>query len=65
MCVKLFLLKDVTITNVTIREAIQKKNLLLFGFFQFRLDPPSVFWNPLRNFFLNLIFFKFLNMFGF
>ena len=23
-----------------LREAIQRKNLLLFGFFQFRLDPP-------------------------
>ena len=49
-----------------IREAIQKKNLLLFGFFQFRLDPPPVFWNPSRNFFQNLILYelKFLKVFG-
>ena len=38
----------------TLREAIQKKNLFLFGFFQFGLDPPPrlVFWNPSRYFFL-------------
>ena len=50
------------------REAIQKKNLLLFGFFQFRLDPPlpAVFWNPSRNFFQTLILYelKFLKVFG-
>ena len=39
--------------DIILREAIQKKNLLLFGFFQFRLEPPApdVFWNPSSNFF--------------
>ena len=51
-----------------VREAITKKNLLLFGKSSNGLDtPPLYFWNPWRNFFLNLIFYKlkFLNMFGF
>ena len=33
-----------------LREAIQKKNLLLFGFFQFCLDPPPLlFFGILRG----------------
>ena len=51
-----------------LREAIPRKNLFLFGFFQNRLDPPTplVFWNPSRNFFFYLILYKlkFLKVFG-
>ena len=58
--------------HAKIREAINLTNLLLFGFFQFGLDPappPSLvlfFLNYIRNFFLNLILYKlkFLKVFG-
>ena len=45
----------------------REKNLLLFGISPNDLDPPPLFFNPLRNFFLNLILYKlkFLKMFVF
>ena len=43
--------------RLLLRKAIQRKNVLLFGFFPNGLDPPPLcFWNPLRNFKKNTYF---------
>ena len=52
--------------HMSLREAIQKKICFCLVFFNLALTPPPVFWNPLRNLFLNLILYdiKFLKVFG-
>ena len=42
----------VTSQQTKLREAIPEKNLIVFGHFQNRLDPPPLFsWTPTRHFF--------------
>ena len=53
--------------GISVREAIQKKNLLTFGFFPNDLHPPPVFLERFEELFENLILveLKFHKVFGF
>ena len=57
----------VLILDYLLREAITRKNLLLFGKSSNGLDPPHVFLESFEELFLHLILdkLKFLKLFGF